>query len=81
MCDSEGNPGSVSQCLIVSVSSCESLLRICHRVYSEKLRLGLCECEGAIKKKTGSSEMLFSQISIEQGSPDAEGSLYGHKAK
>lgn len=50
-------------------------------MYSEKLRLGLYECEGAIKKKTGSSEMLFSQIAIEQGSPDAEGSLYGHKAK
>lgn len=33
LCVSVGNPGSVSQCLAVSGNSCESLLRVCHRVY------------------------------------------------
>lgn len=50
-CDSEGNPASVSQCLMVSGNSCESLLRVCHRVYVEKLRPAcVCVCVGAIKK-------------------------------
>lgn len=41
---SEGNPASVSQCLVVSGNSCESLLRVCHRVYVEQLMFGLCVC-------------------------------------
>lgn len=42
VCDFEGNPASVSQCLIASGNSSESLLSVCHRVCVGPLQLGLC---------------------------------------